>query len=237
MKLSPRSAISLIRQQIPHLLPPPTLPPVLSSSPPSPPTPSLPPTHFSMASAIKLLVFKGVGNEDLDQIWFVVKAVWEAHGVTDENIKKETLVSTLEDRALTWYIKKSNDNPNAGIAEIQAALNREFSRIKLEMQSIIGFKEIRMLLGETPWELHQRLKGMTSEANMTLMDAKHRTWFVASLMSHLRMTLSQQKLSTQAEVLEITMRLHETPIQDPGLGVQQIHTQMKTLCLEMQSLK
>jgi len=33
------------------------------------------------------------------------------------------------------------------------------------------------------------------------------------------------------------MRLHETPIQDPGLGVQQIHAQLQNLCLEMHSLK
>ena len=85
-----------------------------------------------MASAIKLPVFKGVGNEDLDQFWFVVKAVWEAQGVMDDNIKKETLVSALQDQTLTWYIKHSNDNPNAGIADIQAALNKEFSQPKSE---------------------------------------------------------------------------------------------------------
>lgn len=33
------------------------------------------------------------------------------------------------------------------------------------------------------------------------------------------------------------MRLHETPIQDPGFGFQQIHAQIQSLCLEMQSLK
>jgi len=33
------------------------------------------------------------------------------------------------------------------------------------------------------------------------------------------------------------MRLHETLIQDPNLGVQQIHTKLKNLCLEMKSLK
>jgi len=60
----------------------------------------------------------------------MVRAVWEAQGVTNENIKKETLVSALQDRALTWYIKHSNDNPNAGIANIQAALYREFCRPK-----------------------------------------------------------------------------------------------------------
>jgi len=54
---------------------------------------------------------------------------------------------------------------------------------------------------------------------MMLIDAQHHTWFIASLALHLRMMLSQHKLSTQAEALEMAKRLHETPIQDLGLGV------------------
>ena len=74
---------------------------------------------------------------------------------------------------------------------------------------------------------------MIREANMTLADGKHNAWFVVSLTPHLRTTLSQQNLSTQAEALEMAMRLHETPIQDPSLGVQQIHMKLQNLCLEM----
>jgi len=96
----------------------------------------------------------------------------------------------LQDHTLTWYIKHSNDHQNAGIVEIQIALNREFSQPKSEMKSIIGFKEIAMLPSKTPWDLDQRLKSTIHEANMTLMDAQHCTWFVASLTPHLRMTLS-----------------------------------------------
>lgn len=114
----------------------------------------------------------------------------------DNNIKKEALVTALQDRALTWYIKHSDENMNVGIMNIQAALNREFNRPKSETQLIIGFNEIMMLLGETAWELDQILKCMIREANMTLMGGQHRTWFVASLMPHLRNALSQQKLST-----------------------------------------
>lgn len=77
-----------------------------------------------------------------------------------------------------------------------------------------------MLSSETPWDLDQWLKSMIREANMMLTDAKHHAWFVASLTPHLRTTLSQQKLSIQEKSLEIAMRLHKTPIQDPGLGVQ-----------------
>ena len=190
-KVSLRSAISLIKQWILRIPPPPTPPPVSLSSPPSSPTPPLPPPQLNMASAIKLLVFKGVGNEDLDQFWFMVRAVWEAQGVTDDHIKKETPVSMLQDHRLTWYIKHSNDNLNTGIMDIQAALNKEFSRPKSETQSIIKFKEIVMPPGETPWELDQRLKCTIHEANMTLTDGQHCAWFVASLTLHLRNALPQ----------------------------------------------
>lgn len=95
MKVSLRSAVSLIRQCIPHLTPPPTPPPVSPSSPPSSPTPPQPPPQFIMASVIKKLVFIGVGNEDPDQFWFMVRAIWESQGVMDDNIKIDTLVSAL----------------------------------------------------------------------------------------------------------------------------------------------
>ena len=81
----------------------------------------------------------------------------------------------------TWYIKNSIDNLNAGIADIQAVLNKEFTRPKSEAQSIIGFKEITMLLGEILLELDQRLKCIIHKANMTLIDGQHRELFVASL--------------------------------------------------------
>ena len=60
---------------------------------------------------------------------------------------------------------------------------------------------------------------MISEANMNMTDGQHREWFVASLMPQLRSALLQQKITTQAEALEIDMRLHETSMQDPNLGV------------------
>jgi len=47
-------------------------------------------------------------------------------------MKKEMLVSALQDHAITWYIMYSNDNPNAGLVEIQSTLNKEFSKPKSE---------------------------------------------------------------------------------------------------------
>jgi len=70
-----------------------------------------------------------------------------------------------------------------------------------------------MMPGETMWDLDQRLKSTIYEENMTLMDAQHCTWFMASLTPHLRMALTQKKISTQVEALETMMRLHETLLQ------------------------
>jgi len=73
VQASPLSAIQLIRQGFPRIpapLPfsshPSTLPP--SSPPPLTPfpIPLPPPPLFNMVNSIKLDVFKGIGNEDLD---------------------------------------------------------------------------------------------------------------------------------------------------------------------------
>ena len=57
------------------------------------------------------------------------------------------------------------------------------------------------------------------------------------LLPHLLIAMSQQKIGMQAKALEIAMRLHETPIQDVTLGVQQIHAKLQNLFFEFQSLK
>jgi len=75
--------------------------------------------------------------------------VWDAQVITDENIKKATLVSALQDHTLMWYVKYLTDHPNEGIAALQDVLNKEFGWPKSETQSIIGFKEITTLPDET----------------------------------------------------------------------------------------
>jgi len=130
------------------------------------------------------------------------------------------LVTALQDIALTWHTKYCSDNPLEMLAETKVALNKEFSKPKSDFQSVVEFKEITMRVDETPWELDQRLKCVIREANMQLTDGQHREWFIALLLSHLRISLSQQKIGTQAEALQITMRLHATPIEDATLGVQ-----------------
>lgn len=53
------------------------------------------------------------------------------------------------------------------------------------------------------------------------------------MLSHLRLPLSQQKVLSQAEPLEIAMKLEASPIQDMNLGVQQIQSQLASLHMEL----
>jgi len=76
--------------------------------------------------------------------------MWQAQNITDDQMKKATLVTSLQDHALMWYIKYCTDNPTVALVDIQTALSKEFSRPKPEAQSIVGFKEIMMKLGERP---------------------------------------------------------------------------------------
>lgn len=116
--LSPRSIVRLIKQRIPLIPSPSTPSPTSPTSNLSSPTPPPPTPRVGMASAIKLPVSRGIGNEEPDTFWFMVKAVLEAQGITDDNIKKANLVSALQDHALTWYIKHSSDHSNEGITKI-----------------------------------------------------------------------------------------------------------------------
>jgi len=88
----------------------------------------------------------------------------------------------------------------------------------------------------TPSDLDQRLKSAIREANMRLIDEQHH--LVRCIINpYLKSALLQEKISTQAKVMEVAMRLHETLIPNLGLGVQQIQAQVQNLCLEMHKLK
>jgi hypothetical protein len=47
-------------------------------------------------------------------------------------------------------------------------------------------------------------------------DEQHREWFIAGLLPHIRCPLTQQKITSQSEALEITMKLEASPIGENG---------------------
>ena len=64
-----------------------------------------PPQRNRMGDDMKLPIFKGTGAEDPEQHWFLCEAMWTIKTINDDNLKLVQLVTTLRDRALTWYIK------------------------------------------------------------------------------------------------------------------------------------
>jgi hypothetical protein len=61
-----------------------------------------------MEDEMRLPIFRGDGSEDLDQHWFLCKAVWSIKQVTDETVKRDQFSTTLRDHALSWNINFSS---------------------------------------------------------------------------------------------------------------------------------
>lgn len=86
VQASPLGVVQPIRQGFPQTHQPSTPPPPTQHTPS--PTPPLPPLPFNMSNTMKMKIFKGIGSEDTDQLWFVVNVVWTMQQITDDNIKK-----------------------------------------------------------------------------------------------------------------------------------------------------
>ena len=47
----------------------------------------------------------------------------------------------------------------------------------------------------------------------------HREWFIVVLFPHIRLPLMQEKVASQAEALEIAMKLEASPIAETSVGM------------------
>ena len=80
-----RSVYSLVREAVAQN-PPGT--PLLNqhrgkNSPAPPPSP-----EDHMVAHMKFLTFKGVGDEDMDQFWFVKESIWTTQNVASDAVKR-----------------------------------------------------------------------------------------------------------------------------------------------------
>lgn len=57
-----------------------------------------------------------------------MKVVCRGQRIIDHNIKKARLFTTLQDCALTWYIKYCTDNPLVSLEDTQTDLDKEFGK-------------------------------------------------------------------------------------------------------------
>lgn len=105
-----------------------------------------------MDNIVKMNVFKGQGSKDPEKFWFVAKDVWKAQKINDEDMKKYNLVTTLQDKASSWYIKYSITNPATSLADTKKAMNTKFKKPKSQSQCITEIKEIKKVVNGTYWE-------------------------------------------------------------------------------------
>ena len=77
-----------------------------------------------MVAHMKLLTFKGVGDEDMDQFWFVAGSIWTAQNVASDAMKRAQLSLAFKGRALDWYMGYIIQNTNATIEDIKNALKQ-----------------------------------------------------------------------------------------------------------------
>jgi hypothetical protein len=121
--------------------------------------------------------------------------------------------------------------------QIKNTLIAEFKKPKSESQCITEMKEIKKKVAEPIWEFDQRFKTLTGRLTFQIPDEHKKEWFSVSLLPHIRVPLMQQKIASQAEALEISMKLESTPIGESSSGMSQILSQLTSLSLQVEYMK
>jgi hypothetical protein len=121
--------------------------------------------------------------------------------------------------------------------EIKNALIEEFKKPKLESQCITEMKEIKHKVVEPIWEFDQRFKTLTGRLTFQIPDEQNKEWFIVSLLPHIRLPLMKKNIASQAEALEITMKLESTPMGESSSGMSQILSQLTSLSLQVEDMK
>lgn len=163
--------------------------------------------------------------------------MYKSQQIKNYDLKKVQLLIALQDRALSSYITYCLTHLVETLKDTKDALNNEYRKHKLQAESITKVKEIKKNVNESMWNFDQRLKWMLQQANIQITDAQQKDWYIIFLSPNLKFPLSQQKIVTWDEALEIDMKLEASPIQDTDLGVKYIQLQLASLHMELQSLK
>ena len=117
----------------------------------------------------------------------------------DDDVKKGQLATTLQGRALDWYMKfvqVPTGTPAKTLAEVRRGLIEEFRKPKSEAQYITELKEIKQYPNETVWDFDQRFKTLMERVIFEMSDIQHKEWFIATLLTHIKLSLLQQKIVT-----------------------------------------
>jgi hypothetical protein len=140
--------------------------------------------------------------------------------ISYEAVKRTQFSTTLRDRTLSWYMKlvQGLAQPKP-LNQIKNALISKFKKPKSKSKCLIELKEIKQKVAKPVSEFDQRFKTLTGRLTFQILDEKKTEWFITSLLPHIRVPLMQQKISSQDEALEITMKLESTPMGESISGM------------------
>ena len=183
---------------------------------------------------VKLPLFHGNGTEDIEQYQILHEIVQTIKQVVDEDIKRGQLAKNFRGRALDWYMKFMQvpmGKLMKNLAEIRNVLIEEFQKPKSELQYITELKEFKQYANKSIWDFGQRFKMLMAKVSFGMSDIQHKEWFITVLVPHIRMPLMQQKIATQSEALEIAMKLEASHVDETGVGMNQIQSQLAKLMI------
>ena len=81
---------------------------------------------------------------------------------------------------------------------------------------------------ETVWEFDQKFKTLLDQVSFEITP-QHQEWFIVASLPHIRLSMMQKKVASQAEALEIAMKLEASLIAETSAGMAQIHNQLANL--------
>jgi len=75
------------------------------------------------------------------------------------------------------------------------------------------------------------------QVSFEISNAQHKEWFIAVRLPHIRVPLTQRKITMQPDALEISMKLEASPIGETGVGMAQIQNQLANLTIQLEGMK
>jgi hypothetical protein len=116
-------------------------------------------------------------------------------------------------------------------------LIEKFKKPKSESQCIIEMKEIKQNVVEPIWEFNQRFKTLIGRLTLKIPYEQNTELFIIVLLPHIRVPLMQQKIASQSEALEISMKLESTPMGESSSCMSKILNQLTNLSLQVEDIK
>ena len=104
-------------------------------------------------------------------------------------------------------------------------------------QYIIELEEIKQYTNEIIWDFDQILKTLIARVSFEISGIQHKEYFIAELLTHIRLQMMQKNIATWSEALDIFMKLETSPVVQNAIGMSQIQMQLVNLTLQLQDIK